>query len=295
MKEISIKYNDIEIATLTAGQGITLSCGRTKLESDIVIESTGATAIVKYKNKTIATLAEGESVTLYCKDQIAQADIVVWNTSIPEEGGDVTVPEGEEYVVSGTWCFNGTPTYRPLTEEVSFTIYGGTDVYEGIKVDKGGYHTTVKYISSDVVFDYAFRVEEWGGWQCGYDIITFTKPQTVSKEFYEWLTENATPKLISFSIGGTTYQAQEGMTWGEWVESEYNVPQDDGGLLIDWDILEDGGWYYGERSNVPIGVICRGSHGGGNIGYAVMRNGNFAMSNDTIEAVAYGVVSIANP
>ena len=30
------------------------------------------------------------------------------------------------------------------------------------------------------------------------------------------------PKLIEFTIEGTTYQAEEGMTWEEWVDSEYN-------------------------------------------------------------------------
>jgi hypothetical protein len=30
-------------------------------------------------------------------------------------------------------------------------------------------------------------------------------------------------KLISFTINGTSYQAEEGMTWDEWVESEYNT------------------------------------------------------------------------
>jgi hypothetical protein len=29
--------------------------------------------------------------------------------------------------------------------------------------------------------------------------------------------------LITFTIGGTEYQAEEGMTWGEWVDSEYNT------------------------------------------------------------------------
>jgi hypothetical protein len=29
--------------------------------------------------------------------------------------------------------------------------------------------------------------------------------------------------LISFTIEGTTYQAEDGMTWEEWVESEYNT------------------------------------------------------------------------
>jgi len=29
--------------------------------------------------------------------------------------------------------------------------------------------------------------------------------------------------LITFTFSGTTYQAEEGMTWGEWVASEYNT------------------------------------------------------------------------
>ncbi len=37
--------------------------------------------------------------------------------------------------------------------------------------------------------------------------------------YYHW--ENVT--LISFTISTTTYQAEEGMTWGEWLESEYSV------------------------------------------------------------------------
>ena len=29
--------------------------------------------------------------------------------------------------------------------------------------------------------------------------------------------------LISFTIDSTTYQAEDGMTWEEWVESDYNI------------------------------------------------------------------------
>ena len=29
--------------------------------------------------------------------------------------------------------------------------------------------------------------------------------------------------IITFTIDGTEYQAEERMTWGEWVDSEYNV------------------------------------------------------------------------
>ena len=31
--------------------------------------------------------------------------------------------------------------------------------------------------------------------------------------------------LITFTIDGVEYQAEEGMTWGEWVESKYNTIQ----------------------------------------------------------------------
>jgi hypothetical protein len=32
-----------------------------------------------------------------------------------------------------------------------------------------------------------------------------------------------TPTLISFTIDGVSYQAEDGMTWGEWVNSDYNT------------------------------------------------------------------------
>ena len=38
--------------------------------------------------------------------------------------------------------------------------------------------------------------------------------------------------LITFTIDETEYQAEEGMTWGEWVNSEYNVNKD---FEIDFD------------------------------------------------------------
>ena len=33
------------------------------------------------------------------------------------------------------------------------------------------------------------------------------------------------PTIINFTIDGVTYQAEEGMTWGAWVESAYNVDE----------------------------------------------------------------------
>lgn len=45
----------------------------------------------------------------------------------------------------------------------------------------------------------------------------------VDGELYENTTGGVT--LISFTIDGTTYQAEEGMTWGQWVASSYNTDE----------------------------------------------------------------------
>ena len=58
--------------------------------------------------------------------------------------------------------------------------------------------------------------------------ITVTVPEIVVNTVEEWdgafvLEEYSPVSLISFSIGSNEYQAVEGMTWGEWVESKYNI------------------------------------------------------------------------
>lgn len=41
--------------------------------------------------------------------------------------------------------------------------------------------------------------------------------------FLSIVKEDATPNLISFTIGGTTYQSPSGWTWGDWCTSEYDT------------------------------------------------------------------------
>lgn len=71
----------------------------------------------------------------------------------------------------------------------------------------------------------------------GDDLEELTKTASISVDkgntkFGKWtgtivynveLVEPPAPTLITFTIDGEEYQAEEGMTWGEWVESEYNT------------------------------------------------------------------------
>ena len=45
----------------------------------------------------------------------------------------------------------------------------------------------------------------------------------VADDFPNVIRERLQVRLIRFTIDGTTYLAEEGMTWGEWVDSEYNT------------------------------------------------------------------------
>lgn len=56
-------------------------------------------------------------------------------------------------------------------------------------------------------------------------------------------TPTTEPELITFSIAGITYQAEKGMTWGEWIDSEYNT----GGFII-------GNYNYVQRGSSYVGI-----------------------------------------
>ena len=53
---------------------------------------------------------------------------------------------------------------------------------------------------------------------------------------------------INFTIDGTTYQAESGMTWGTWIESEYNTI----GLTFD-DSSEEVMWYDADGGEYRLG------------------------------------------
>ena len=77
--------------------------------------------------------------------------------------------------------------------------------------------------------------------------------------------------IISFTINGTEYNAIEGMTWGEWINSDYNVEEKyglecekiNGNVIFK---LNNGGYYVSETS---IGILLNGTD-------IIIANGNYA-------------------
>lgn len=80
-----------------------------------------------------------------------------------------------------------------------------------------------------------------------YASVSVNVPTETVEEYDGTVTVSGAVSLISFTIDGTSYQAEEGMTWGEWVESDYNTGPwvasggyiTDGGMVK---ILKDGSY-----------------------------------------------------
>lgn len=69
---------------------------------------------------------------------------------------------------------------------------------------------------------------------------------------FEYSTVDNSANLISFTIDGTTYQAEEGMTWGEWVDSQYS-----NGLfnIYNGTYVKSNSGYYISNSNGNVRVV----------------------------------------
>lgn len=96
---------------------------------------------------------------------------------------------------------------------------------------------------------------------------------------------NNTVNLINFTVNGEAYQAEEGMTWGEWVESDYNPVIDSHMGSKQYTQAAAGGMGTGGTytsihvmQNMTQGYVCLSD----NINYLVGLD-------DTIEAIAYGL------
>ena len=121
------------------------------------------------------------------------------------------VPVADDVQISGTWKFKDTTTspadaYMSIFADVSFMSNGK----EYIKLERyaGSTHDDLKYWYSDAEYDLAFEtgdgdsyLNDWASEE--YKTISFVGEQTVSAEFFNWLTENATlvpEKDIYYSI-----------------------------------------------------------------------------------------------
>ena len=225
---------------------------------------------------------------------------VVAESGVPDE------PENPEHDTSlvGTWKVNeGTRTLLPeygirVAAEGAFP-YKSTSVASPLDAEMTAIGTDASY-KRFKIFGEEFGSEEEnvsfgedgniyishrsGAIGYLYDTIpelqkfTITGIDTTDSNYQavkEWIIRNAVKEgNITFTIDGTTYQAEEGMTWQEWVDSEYNT----GAFYVGNSV----GWQH---------VIVNGETGTNSDGItgnkAVMYSTNVVYSYDTVQSKTY--------
>lgn len=149
------------------------------------------------------------------------------------------------------WADKPNTSYFPNTDvyyniPLSFASSGIN--FNSIKLSgyTGGEFYGVEYLPNKTGYDYTGYSTSFGSW-CNFDpdemswvedsalkTITISTAQTVSADFYNWaiiggnLVKQPAVTLINFTISGTSYQAEDGMTWAQWIASSYNT----GGFIV---------------------------------------------------------------
>lgn len=153
-----------------------------------------------------------------------------------QNGGEIesTAPKPISVTITGTGhgsrCFatiNGT-TYAGAASNI--------EVYPGDSITFGVYSSSQSSSTAGVVSIDGTNVVSVNGGFKSYQWVVPNGVDTISVAFayynglnvYGTITVTTTgsgssTNLISFTIDGTSYQAQEGMTWEQWVASSYNT------------------------------------------------------------------------
>lgn len=242
------------------------------------------TGAVKFRPYTVSQplpqLATPQNVT-------ADGTVVSWDEvenatsyAVLADGSEIgTVENVTQDALAGTWVFKDTLGFDDLgisqedTIEFRFNFISDNSEMKTLIVNSGltpeaktvyeviyvvspeggsiGEPTTV-YYSADVPDSGVIK-----GWtSSSYKTIEVTSKLsevTNGEQLLAWLQANATkqststPTLISFTIAGNAYQAEEGMTWAQWVESSYNT----GGFYILDGRIKTTGLNFVATVNVP--------------------------------------------
>lgn len=141
----------------------------------------------------------------------------------------------EDYITDLT----GTTWHIPAgwTAEAGYGVFNIKAIHQdemmsdfqiGYSSDPDGAFGDMKAEKDSIV--YAWAGSNYGAFDPSDEFtLSITGGTDVTNEkLIAWLKANG-KRVITFTIEGTTYYAEDGMTWGEWVESEYNT----GGFYID--------------------------------------------------------------
>ena len=153
--------------------------------------------------------------------------------SDPDDGGAVKPSEGQILLtIEGvSYLADEDMTWAEWVESDYNT--GGYLIAKATQIATGDIYYIVVNASKDARLAYLVGGTTPSGKLEADAKVTNSYPLVLDTSFFEIDQTN----LITFTIDGTECQAEEGMTWAEWVESEYNT---DGYLIADGTNISNG-------------------------------------------------------
>ena len=219
------------------------------------VDGTSAFLFYQFESSSI----NGYTLTFTGGDDAENISLIAW---LEANATQITVED-----LTGTkWIINDTPDWFSSTSyEIDFVTNNGTEEYNEIQsvIDHGNLIYYLPAQQSSAIWDTS------NGWlDSAYKTIEITGgTDSTNMTLIGWLTQNATQviaptktyklgwrlksaTLISFTVRSISYQAEDGMTWQQWVNSEYNTPN----FIIDDNYVKTSalGLWVGLRANIPV-------------------------------------------
>lgn len=170
--------------------------------------------------------SEEDRIIVTSRDQqVSTVFAEYFNANFTKQPDTVTIEAGT-YVANFT---SGTTGYN---NNITFDFSSNGLYYSGMLIEA----TTIFYVrdmtdlSGSMAYNFSGSADIMGWQNDAYKTVTLATAQDVSVEHGEWFNAKFTKqtvKTISFHVTGPEndddFEAEEGMTWGEWVDSTYNT------------------------------------------------------------------------
>ena len=166
-------------------------------------------SLSKYNITENYILKRGDGIS---KDESRTFNFRMWLDSNNKDIWTKEDIEGKDYQIKISVV--GTVKTRPKNDLYVAALIDGVESSTFPTTDK--YTASVECTQGDKVVDIGAEIK-WTGSKWTLSVSNLTSGNTQCNVEFE-------PKnLITFTIDGTSFQAEPGMTWAEWIDSEYNT------------------------------------------------------------------------